>query len=183
MWKAFFKSLFLIGCWILVNLTLPLIEPYVSAFQNGMPLQNRIKIERFIAKILESVDFDQFFGKTLRGYLGHLKPFNFRMNGIFGWPWVGSIQFCGQNQNPRSDHDKYHSKSRIEIPESVSLARYLFHQCSMFHVQIHISKLVKLAVSGSSTIWVYYQDEPIQTLLLTAVKRRVWVLVFCIILP
>ena len=109
--KAFFKSLFLIGCWILVNLALALIEPYVSAIQNGMPLQNRIKIERFIAKILESVDFDQFLGKTLRGYLGHLKPFNFRMNGIFGWPWVGSIQFCGQNQNPRSDHDKYQIKS------------------------------------------------------------------------
>ena len=96
----------------MVNLALALIEPYVSAFQNGMPLQNRIRIERFIAKILESDDFDQFFGKTLRGYLGHLKPFNFRMNGIFGWPWVGSIQFCGQNQNPRSDHDKYQIKSQ-----------------------------------------------------------------------
>ena len=125
MWKAFFKSLFLIGCWILVNLTLPLIEPYVSAFQNGMPLQNRIKIEHFIAKILESVDFEQFFGKTLRGYLGHLKPFNFRMNGIFGWPWVGSIRFCGQNQNPRSDPDKYHDMSQIFMNHTSKIAQII----------------------------------------------------------
>ena len=65
-----------------------------------------------MAKILESDDFDQFFGKTLRGYLGHLNPFNFWMNGIFGCPWVGSIRFCGQNQNPRSDPDKYHDMSQ-----------------------------------------------------------------------
>ena len=64
-----------------------------------------------MAEILESDDFYQFFGTTLRGYLGHLTPFNFWMNGNFGWPWVGSIRFCGQIQNPRSDPLQYHSKS------------------------------------------------------------------------
>ena len=128
MWKAFFRSSFLIGCWILVNLALTLIEPYVSAFQNGMPLQNWIKIERFMAKILESDDFDQFFGKTLRGYLGHLKPFNFRMNGIFGWPWVGSIRFCGQIQNSRSDPLQNHSMSRYHnFYEMSVLSNLLLH--------------------------------------------------------
>jgi len=42
-----------------------------------MTLQNRIKIERFMANILESDDFDQNFAKTLGGYLGHLKPIIF----------------------------------------------------------------------------------------------------------
>ena len=42
-----------------------------------MSLQNRIKIERFMANILEGDDFDLDFAKTLGGYLGHLKPIIF----------------------------------------------------------------------------------------------------------
>ena len=54
-----------------------MFEGYPRAFQNGMSLQNRIKIERFMANILERDDFDQNFAKTLGGYLGHLKPIIF----------------------------------------------------------------------------------------------------------
>ena len=42
-----------------------------------MTLQNRIKIERFMANIMESDDFDQIFSKTLGGYFGYLKPIIF----------------------------------------------------------------------------------------------------------
>ena len=52
-----------------------------------------------MANILERDDFDQNFAKTLGGYLGHLKPIIFWKNGIFGWPWMGTIQFWGQTKN------------------------------------------------------------------------------------
>ena len=47
------------------------IEGLVSAFQNGMTLENPLKIERFIAKRLRSGIFAQILTKTSGGYLGH----------------------------------------------------------------------------------------------------------------
>ena len=47
------------------------IEGLVSAFQNGMTLENPMKIERFIAKRLRSGIFAQILAKTSGGYLGH----------------------------------------------------------------------------------------------------------------
>ena len=46
------------------------IEGLVSAFQNGMTLENPMKID-FIAQRLRSSVFALILAKTLGGYLGH----------------------------------------------------------------------------------------------------------------
>ena len=46
-------------------------EGFASAFQNGMTLENLMKIEHFIAKRLRSGIFAQILAKTLGGYFGH----------------------------------------------------------------------------------------------------------------
>ena len=67
----FFKCLFLIGQssydWFLP----PIQAGYSIAFQNGMTLENPMKIERFIAKRLRSGIFAQILAKTSGGYFGH----------------------------------------------------------------------------------------------------------------
>ena len=50
-----------------------------------MTLQNPIKFEHFMAKILGSVDFDQFFGKNFEGLFGALKTRQFSNEWYF---WV-----------------------------------------------------------------------------------------------
>ena len=49
------------------------IEGLVSAFQNGMTLENPMKIEHFIAKRLRSGIFVKNLAKTLRGLFGGIK--------------------------------------------------------------------------------------------------------------
>ena len=68
-------------------------EGLVSAFQNGMTLENPIKIERFIAKRLRRGIFAQILAKTSGGYLGHLKPFFGATKGIDGCPLMGTQGF------------------------------------------------------------------------------------------
>ena len=66
-----FRSWFLIGHWVYNQMNFITIEGLVSAFQNGMTLENPMKIERFIAKRLRSGIFAQILAKTSGGYLGH----------------------------------------------------------------------------------------------------------------
>ena len=53
-----------------------------------------------MAKILESDDFDQFFGKTLRGYLGHLNPSIFEWMVFLGAPALVVSDFVVKSKIP-----------------------------------------------------------------------------------
>ena len=66
-----FRSWFLIGHWLFSSINFNSIEGLVSAFQNGMTLENPMKIERFTARNLRSGILVQNFAKTLGGFLGH----------------------------------------------------------------------------------------------------------------
>ena len=69
------------------------IVGWVSAFQNGMTLENPMKIERFIALRLRSGVFALIIAKTLGGYLGHLKAFFGATKSIEGCPLMVTSRF------------------------------------------------------------------------------------------
>ena len=79
------------------NYTLKIVNP--SAFQNGMTLENRMKIEGARGKNVRSSIFFNFLVKTLGGYFGAQKVDFDDSKSKNGYSPMDSSSFRGKNQN------------------------------------------------------------------------------------
>ena len=115
--KNFFFTFFqmLISHW---PIKLWLISPpYPSRLLNSFPKwYDTWKSDEnwaFYGQKTEEWYFCQKFCQNFRGLFGALKLEIFLKKGIFGWPWIGTIEFWGQKRNWKNCPSPYKSLSLL----------------------------------------------------------------------
>ena len=98
-----------------------LVNP--SAFQNGMTLENRMKIEGAMSKNVRSSIFQKILAKTLGGYFGAKKVDFFYSKSKNGYSPMDSSSFWVKNQNLSRSFHVYQISAHIK--GTLNLKRYL----------------------------------------------------------
>ena len=111
--RLIFKCWFLIGPKFyrkILGITI-LVNP--SAFQNGMTLENRMKIEGAMSKNVRSSIFQKILAKTLGGYFGAKKVDFFDSKSKNGYSPMDSSSFWVKNQNLSRSFHVYQISAQI----------------------------------------------------------------------